>query len=118
MAEDSIKVRGPLKSSLPDAGGGNIYKTPVIGVVKDNIDPTRQGRSKVYISDKNGQDSDSSSNWVTVSYLSTFFGAVQPTAANTGTGSYKGNPSSYGQWQAPPDTGTNVGWRFVNGDPN
>lgn len=118
MAEDVFKPRGPLKSSKPDAGGANIYSVPVIGIVKDNIDPTKAGRIRVYISDQGTNDSDSSENWISVGYLSTFFGKVEATAPTDGHGTYKGNPSSYGQWQAPPDIGTQVLCIFVNGDPN
>lgn len=118
MAQDGFKPRGTLKASKPDAGGANIRSVPVLGIVKDNIDPTRAGRLQVYISDFSGQDPDNRDNWVTVSYLSPFYGRVTPKAGDTGFGSYKANPSSYGMWQAPPDIGSTVVCLFVNGDMN
>lgn len=118
MPEDTIKFRGQTKASKPDAGSIGTYSVPVFGVVKDNIDPNRSGRIKVFISQVGSKDPDSSDNWVTVSHLSTFFGVVRPTAGQTGYGTYKENPSSYGQWQAPPDIGTKVVCIFINGDPN
>ena len=118
MALDTIKLRGPLKSTDPKVGGANTSNYPVFGIVKDNIDPNRAGRIKVLIGDRSPQDSDSSDNWITVSYLSNFFGVVGSTAGTTGTGSYKSNPSSYGEWHAPPDIGTKVICIFINGDLN
>ena len=118
MPIDSIKTFGPTKASKPDTGGAITKMVPLFGIVKDNIDPTRAGRIKVLLSDKPPMDSDTSDHWVTVSYLSTFFGQVGSTAGNDGHGTYKSNPSSYGMWHAPPDIGTTVICIFINGDPN
>lgn len=117
MPVEVIKTQNKLD---PKAGGTGGNKTaPVIGIVKDNIDPTRSGRIKVLLSDKSiPTNSDDSGNWVTVSYLSNFFGMVKPTAGQTGLGDYTANPSSYGEWHAPPDIGTKVVCIFINGDPN
>ena len=117
MPVEVIKTQNKLD---PKAGGTGGNKTaPVIGIVKDNIDPTRSGRIKVLLSDKSiPTNSDDSGNWVTVSYLSNFFGMVKPTAGNAGLGDYTANPSSYGEWHAPPDIGTKVVCIFINGDPN
>lgn len=120
MAQDIVKTSGQLKSANPSAGGGSSRNLPVFGIVKDNIDPTRSGRIKVLIGDKSPTDSDNSANWVTVSFMSNFFGQVSG-AGGTGAedhGTYKSNPSSYGEWHAPPDIGTKVICLFVNGDPN
>ncbi len=48
---DEIKPRGASKGSDPNSGGAVIRETPVFGIVKDNVDPTRSGRIQVYISD-------------------------------------------------------------------
>jgi hypothetical protein len=120
MAQDVVKTVGAPKSSKPDAGGATTKNFPVFGIVKDNIDPTRAGRIKVLLADKSPNNSDDASNWVTVSFLSDFFGTIGG-AAGTGKddhGTYKSNPTSYGQWHAPPDIGTKVICIFVNGDPN
>lgn len=118
MAQDEFKAKGPTKASKPDAGGGNTREVPVFGIVKDNVDPTRSGRLKVYLGDKGGSDADNSDSWTTVSYMTTFFGKVLADAGNAGYGDYKNNPSSYGEWHAPPDIGTTVICIFINGDPN
>ena len=117
MPVDVIKTQNKVD---PKSGGTGGNKTaPVIGIVKDNIDPTRSGRIKVLLSDKSiPTNSDDSGSWVTVSFLSNFFGMVRPTAGQTGLGDYTANPSSYGEWHAPPDIGTKVLCIFVNGDPN
>jgi hypothetical protein len=119
MAQDEFKAKGATKASKPDAGGGNTRNVPVFGIVKDNVDPTRSGRIKVYITDQPGtQESNNSDSWVTVSFMSNFFGKVIPDAGDKGFGDFKANPSSYGEWHAPPDIGTTVVCVFINGDPN
>ena len=119
MAQDVFKATGATKASKPDAGGGNTRNVPVFGIVKDNVDPTRSGRIKVYITDQPGtQESGNSDSWQTVSFMSNFFGKVIPDAGDKGFGDFKANPSSYGQWHAPPDIGTTVVCVFINGDPN
>jgi hypothetical protein len=118
MPVEYNKPRGSTKGSRPDAGGANIRSVPVFGIVKDNIDPISAGRLRVYLSDFSGKDPDNSNNWVTVSYMSNFFGSVRPKAGDTGYGTYKDNPSSYGEWHAPPDIGTTVICIFINGDMN
>lgn len=119
MAQDVFKPSGQVKSFQPNAGGGSASSVPVLGIVKDNIDPIRQGRIKVYIGESNStNDPDNKDNWVTVSYLSPFFGKTVPDAGTDGYGSYKTNPSSYGMWNSPPDIGTTVVCVFINGDIN
>ena len=118
MAQDVFKPKGATKSSQPDAGGANARTVPVFGVVKDNIDPTRSGRLQVYITDFGGDDPDNRDNWISVSYMTPFYGYTQPDANESGYGTYKDNPSSYGMWFAQPDIGTQVICIFINGDVN
>jgi hypothetical protein len=118
MAYDEIKPRGSTKASQPNAGGAVLRSVPLFGIVKDNIDPIRSGRLQVYISDLGGLDPDDSSSWVTVSYMSPFYGVTTPSGANTGWGEYIKNPNSYGMWNSQPDIGTTVICIFINGDPN
>ena len=118
MAYDEIKPRGSTKASQPDAGGAVLRSVPLFGVVKDNIDPIRSGRLQVYISDLGGQDPNDSASWVTVSYMTPFYGVTTPSSANTGYGEYIKNPNSYGMWNSQPDLGTTVICIFINGDPN
>ena len=118
MAEDVFKATGPLKSSKPGAGGGSTLEYPVIGVVKDNIDPTRSGKIRVQLEGATNGQSDNGDGWKTVQYLSTYFGMVKPTAGQSGTGDYVSNPSAYGQWQSPPDIGTKVLCIFAEADPS
>lgn len=118
MAEDIIKPAGATRASQNDAGGGVIRSEPVIGIVKNNIDSIRSGRIQVYIQDMNGFDPDDSKNWVTVRYLSPFYGRTYGGGPETGYGTYTRNPISYGEWHSPPDIGTQVLCIFVNGDMN
>ena len=118
MAYDEIKPRGSTKASQPDAGGAVLRSVPLFGIVKDNIDPVRSGRLQVYISDLGGQDPNDSNAWITVSYMTPFYGVTTPSSANTGWGEYIKNPNSYGMWNSQPDIGTTVICIFINGDPN
>lgn len=118
MADDIFKPRGATKASEPSAGGAVLRQTPVFGIVKDNIDPNRSGRLQVYISDMGGLDPDDADSWITVNYMTPFYGLTNPSGGNTGYGSYLRNPNSYGMWSAQPDIGTTVICIFINGDPN
>jgi len=118
MAQDYFKPKGKAKASEPDAGGGVIRSEPALGVVKNNVDPTRGGRIQVYIADFGAPDPDDSSSWVTVAYMTPFFGATQGSGGQNTLGSYLENPSSYGMWFSPPDIGSTVVCIFVNGDMN
>jgi hypothetical protein len=118
MAYDDIKSRGATKGSKPDAGGAVLRQVPVLGTVKNNVDPNRSGRIQVYIGDFGGLDPDDNSSWVTVSYMSSFYGMTECTAPSTGNGDFLRNPASYGVWNSPPDIGSTVICLFINGDPN
>lgn len=120
MASDDIKVKGQSKASKPGGSGGIIRSVPVLAVVKNNVDVTRAGRIDVYISDFGAPDPNHSSSWVTVGYMSPFFGSTQPQggSASDEYGTYTKNPSSYGMWFSPPDIGSTVICIFINGDLN
>lgn len=112
------KPRGALKSQKPDAGGAVLRTYPMLGIVKDNVDPTKSGRIRVYISALGSPDPDDEKNWTPVLYMSPFFGMTDTTGGNKDFGSFKANPASYGMWSSPPDIGTIVICMFINGDPN
>jgi hypothetical protein len=115
MSEDIQKVRGTLKNFKDDRGGANIIPSAVLGIVKDNIDPTRSGRIRVYLKRFASGNEDDIGSWKTVSYLSPFFGSTPNTASSAEAGNYVGNPQSYGFWATPPDLGTEVVCLFLNG---
>jgi hypothetical protein len=116
--EDFFKPRGEGPGNKPDAGKANIRRVPVFATVKDNVDPIRSGRLRVYIADFSGNEPDNSKSWITVSYMTPFYGKTNGNSSNTGYGNYKNSPHSYGMWTSPPDIGTTVICIFVNGDPN
>lgn len=123
MAIDNIKKSGTKPEFKDDRGGGVLIPHPVIGIVKDNIDPTHSGRIKVYVGTFPSNDPNNSKTWLTVKYLSPFFGSIAPGydvyegKDKTGYGSFKGNPHSYGFWGTAPDIGSEVLCIFVNGNP-
>jgi hypothetical protein len=116
MAQDVFMPNGAPRASKPESGNANIRTVPVLAVVKDNIDPIRSGRLRVYIADFSGKNSDNADSWITVRYMSPFYGRTNATAPNTGWGTYTQNPSSYGMWNSPPDIGSTVICMFINGD--
>jgi hypothetical protein len=122
MAENNPRSRGRSPGYKFDRGGMPTEFGPYIGEVKNNVDPTRQGRLQVYIEQFAGGDPTDPSLWRTVSYCPPFFGST-PMPTNPGTtnsdGTFvDGNPQSYGMWFTPPDIGTQVICFFVAGDPN
>lgn len=118
MSEDIQSVKGSTKRNQPGGTGANPQLVPLLGIVKDNVDPTRAGRIFVYLANNSGLNPEDRSNWRPVKFLSPFFGFTQGDAAQDNYGNYKNNPSSYGMWNSPPDIGTSVLCLFVNGDLN
>jgi len=103
-----------------EAAGTRVDPYPYIGIVKNNLDPTRSGRLQVYIPDLGGPP-DEPNNWRTVSYASPFQGytpvtknsSTQPSTANR----FDQVHHTYGMWMVPPDIGVQVIVLFVGGDP-
>lgn len=124
MAQDDIKKSGTPSLYRTTQDKGTLITEPVLGIVKNNIDPTKSGRIQVYVAKLGGQDPNDSKSWVTVSYLSPYLGVVAPgndvTAGpnTTGYGQFVGNPQSYGFWASAPDVGTQVVCIFVDGRPD
>jgi len=118
MAYNIIKTKGAPRAYTPQSGGANPRMVPLLGVVKDNVDPIRTGRLRVYLSDFGGKDPEDSKSWTTVSFMSPFYGLTKATAPAEGFGDFLKNPVSYGMWTSPPDIGTTVICIFINGDPN
>jgi hypothetical protein len=117
MSEDLVKVRGTSGAFKPNPGGQVEIPYPVKGLVKDNIDAARTGRIRVYIEAFSGLDPDVDTQWVTVNYLSPFFGHTPGTIEKetSSLGTFKENPHSYGFWTQPPDLETEVICIFING---
>ena len=115
MSEDIIKERGVLKSAKDDRGGANLIPSAVLGIVKNNVDPTRAGRIQVYLKRQESGKQDDPNSWTTVSYISPFFGSTPNTGSPDSAGTFEGNPHSYGFWATPPDIGTEVICIFLNG---
>jgi uncharacterized protein YoxC len=117
MATDNQQTTGTAPNYESDRGGATLIKEPVIGIVKNNVDPTKSGRIQVYIAKFGSASPDDSKSWVTVSYLSPFCGLSGGEGGGTeGYGEYVGNPQSYGFWASAPDVGTQVLCIFVDGD--
>ena len=119
MAENITRNSGRSKDVKSDRGGAPSESGPFVGVVKNNVDPTRSGRLQVFITElAAGADAGDSSTWRTVSYMSPFYGVTQNTGSGASSGEYVGNRHSYGMWFTPPDIETRVLCFFAGGDPN
>jgi len=120
MPDNIQRNRGRPNTYKFDRGGQPAEFGPFIGVVKNNVDPTRSGRLEVWIEQFAGSDQDNKSLWRTVSYIPPFYGVTPRNAqtTNQGVGNYEGNQHSYGMWFTPPDLNVQVICFFVAGDPN
>lgn len=118
MPWNIYKPRGAAKGNEITSGSAVPQAAPKFGVVKDNIDPLRCGRLRVYVEGMSGLNPDDADSWITVQYMSPFYGQTLATASNSGYGDFKTNTHSYGFWTQPPDIGTTVVLLFINGDPN
>ena len=112
------KVQKSLRRE--DAPATRVDPHPYIGIVKNNLDPTRCGRLQVWIPDLGGVETDNQ-NWRTVSYASPFMGVTNvnrngakgPNADNK----FTNTAHTYGMWMVPPDIGVEVIVIFIAGDP-
>ena len=117
MAINSRLVNKVPKWADRDSAGGVKFDTATfVGIVKNNLDPSRAGRLQVFIPDLGGNEDDPSS-WKTVNYASPFFGVTyNPTGGKNN--SFADSPQTYGMWMVPPDLGNQVLITFANGDPD
>lgn len=118
--DNIIKTSGTIEPYKLNPGGAISYPFAVKGVVKQNVDTIRNGRIKVYIADFGATDPNDSSSWVTVSYLSPWYGFLPGdyapnTASNDSYGTFLENPHSYGFWATSPDIGSEVVCIFLYG---
>ncbi len=117
MADNIQRSRGRGQGYKFDRGGMPTEFGPFIGVVKNNVDPTRAGRLQVWIEQFSGDNEEDDTLWRTVSYIPPFYGVTPQSGTDQGAGTYVGNPNSYGMWFTPPDLETQVICFFVGGDP-
>jgi hypothetical protein len=118
MPDNIERSKGRGKGYKFDRGGNPTEFGPFIGEVMNNVDPVRGARLQVYIEQFAGDNREDDSLWRTVSYIPPFYGSVLQSGTDDGTGTYVGNPQSYGMWFTPPDIGTLVICFFVAGDPD
>ena len=119
MAENILRNTGRAAEFKTTRGGAPSETGPFVGIVKNNVDPTRSGRLQVFITELSAGAADTDpANWRTVSYLSPFYGVTQHSGTPDGEGGYVGNRHSYGMWFTPPDLETKVLCFFAAGDPN
>lgn len=117
MGENLELSAGKPRNYKQDRGGTPVPPGAYIGIVKNNVDPSRSGKLQVYIQQFGGSNPNNDQAWSTVSYCPPFYGST-PAGASAGTGAFEqGNPQSYGMWFTPPDVGVQVLCLFVAGEP-
>ena len=89
---------------------------PYIGIVKNNLDPTRSGRVQVWIPDLGGVE-DEKQNWRTVGYASPYMGYTTNPNLSDQSDTFTSVTNTYGMWMVPPDIGVHVIVIFIAGDP-
>ena len=110
---DKINAKQVAKAyDTTQTPGVRIDAGPYIGFIKNNVDPTRQGRLKVWIPDLSG-DEDSESTWITVSYASPFFGSTLGQPGVDRIDKFGTEKQTYGFWAVPPDLDNQVLVTFV-----
>lgn len=112
--DDILQTKAP-KSYKDDRGGAVLIPHATIGIVKNNIDPLRSGKIKVFLKHLYSEDENNPKNWTSVRYMSPFFGYTSNTGSPDSDGTYMGNRTSYGFWATPPDLNTEVICIFING---
>lgn len=119
MSNNIQTTKGTILAYREDKNGEVLLVNyPVIGIVKNNIDPNRNGRIWVYI---DGITPDNPNGWARVDYASPWFGVASskqdPTKGSEDSdfGKFVGNPHSYGMWASAPDVGSRVLCIFVQG---
>ena len=117
MSEEIQRSRGRPQNYKLDRGGVPSEFGPFVGIVMNNVDPTRAGRLQVYIETFSGGDMNDSTKWTTVRYLPGFYGYTPAgNNAENNDGEYAQNQNAYGMWFTPPDIGITVLCVFANGD--
>jgi len=92
---------------------------PYIGIVKDNVDPSKMGGLRVLIPSLAGVSEGYAGQLYDVEYLMPFYGAKSTNALSGSTAGdvadYEDGAHSYGMWMVPPDIDSRVLVIFVEG---
>lgn len=115
MADKIASVRLPDWADQNRAIGMKFNPGTYAGIVKENVDPLRLGRLRVWLPDAGG-DEDNDKNWKWVTYASPFYGSTHNPNRNTDNSDQQ-SEHTYGMWFVPPDVGNTVLCTFINGDP-
>ncbi len=107
----------PKDASRESTPGLKLDSGPFIGIIKNNVDPSRTGKLQVYIPQLGG-DEQEPSNWYTVKYASPFFGSTLGLPGSPDENSFGIEQQTYGFWAIPPDINNLVLCLFVMGDPS
>ena len=86
-----------------------------IATVKATADNERMGRIRVFVNAFDGDQNDPKT-WITVRYLTPFYGVTPSEFAVPGTNDWSKTQKSYGMWMPPPDIGTRCAVMFEEGD--
>ena len=117
MAVNNTEKFASIKNLQSVHSGDLISAGPWIGVIKNNIDYSRNGRLQVYIPSLGSVNPEDPNGWVICQYLSPFMGFTNMNASEEGK-RYDKTQQSYGFWMVPPDIGVRVMIIFAEHDIN
>lgn len=115
MAVSNTEKFARIKNLQSVYSGDLISAGPWIGVVKNNIDYSRNGRLQVYIPTLGSVNPDDPNGWIICQYLSPFMGFTNMNAPDKDK-NYDKTQQSYGFWMVPPDIGVRVMIIFAEHD--
>lgn len=117
MTTDSIYITPQGNKSSHDFF--NLDFKVYVGLVKDNRDPTRSGRLRVWVPSQGGDQNDEN-QWKTVLYAGPFIGHTHqdPVKNVNGENSFDQARHTYGMWFTGPDIGNLVLFVSSHGDPD
>jgi len=119
-SDNRLGSRVPKFADPTSIVGAKLDSGPYIGIVRNNADPARSGRLKVWIPDFGGTR-DEETHWITVSYASPYMGSTRWSRDNGERPTdnvYEAVNHTYGMWFTPPDLGNQILITFVAGDIN
>lgn len=103
------------KAPGSDKSWSNTNSGPFLAIVKNNIDPTRMGRLKVFIPSLAKTSEPAENQLITCEYLAPFYGAKGSKYVIGAGVTYENTQHSYGMWMVPPDIETKVLVIFAEG---
>jgi hypothetical protein len=105
------------KGSIGSQAGILFDRACYVGIVRNNVDPQRMNRIKVWIPELKGHP-DQPETWHTISYASMSSSISDINLNKKTTDTYEDSQQSWGWWGCTPEINSEVLVIFANGEPN